>query len=82
MKTIVILKKAQAHLIEVSSGLDSMVIGEPQIFGQVKDAYQVANEMNTARKELGNLMQFAFRTTKQIRTDTKIGEHVVSFRQS
>ncbi len=70
---------AQCHLIEVACGMDSIVMGEPQIFGQVKDAFQIANEMNTARKELGHLMQFIFRTTKQIRTETGIGEHVVSY---
>ena len=66
------------HLLSVSCGLDSMVLGEPQIFGQVKSAYQAANTHGTVKQELDNVFQFVFRTAKRIRTDTKIGNHAVS----
>ena len=66
------------HLLRVASGLDSMVIGEPQILGQVKQAYQIANEAATAGKLLGRLFQHTFSVAKQVRTDTAIGHSPVS----
>ena len=66
------------HLLAVACGLDSMVIGEPQIFGQVKAAYQLANTQGVITQELDNTFQFAFRTAKRIRTETGIGNHAVS----
>jgi len=66
------------HLLGVACGLDSMVIGEPQIFGQVKTAYQTANVNGTVQQELDNVFQFVFRTAKRIRTETMIGNHAVS----
>jgi len=66
------------HLLTVSCGLDSMVLGEPQIFGQVKTAYQTANVYGSVKQELDNIFQFVFRTAKKIRTDTEIGNHAVS----
>lgn len=66
------------HLLRVASGLDSMVIGEPQILGQVKQAYQTANEAATAGKLLGRLFQHTFSVAKQVRTDTAIGHSPVS----
>ncbi len=66
------------HLLAVSCGLDSMVLGEPQIFGQVKSAYQVANVHGSVKQELDNAFQFVFHTAKKIRTQTKIGNHSVS----
>ena len=66
------------HLLAVSCGLDSMVLGEPQVFGQVKSAYQTANVHGSVKQELDNVFQFAFRTAKKIRTETEIGNHAVS----
>ena len=66
------------HLLAVSCGLDSMVLGEPQIFGQVKTAYQNANVHGSVKQELDNVFQFVFHTAKKIRTETEIGNHAVS----
>ena len=66
------------HLLAVSCGLDSMVLGEPQIFGQVKIAYQNANVHGSVKQELDNVFQFVFHTAKKIRTETEIGNHAVS----
>ncbi len=66
------------HLLHVSSGLDSLVLGEPQILGQVKSAYQTANDAGHTGKMLARLFQHAFSTAKQVRTDTKIGDSPVS----
>ena len=67
-----------AHLLRVASGLDSMVLGEPQILGQVKQAYQTASDAATSGKLLGKLFQHTFSVAKQIRTDTAIGHSPVS----
>lgn len=69
---------AVAHLFRVAGGLDSMVIGEPQILGQVKDAYVLACEENTAGAVFHRLFHKAFRIGKKIRTETCIGEGPVS----
>ncbi|NOR42697.1 MAG: glutamyl-tRNA reductase [Gammaproteobacteria bacterium] len=66
------------HAMEVASGLDSMVLGEPQIAGQMKDAYALANEHGTIGQLLGKLYQRAFAVSKQVRTDTDIGSSPVS----
>ena len=66
------------HAMEVASGLDSMVLGEPQIAGQMKDAYAVASENGTIGLLLGKLYQRAFAVSKQVRTDTDIGSSPVS----
>jgi len=66
------------HAMEVASGLDSMVLGEPQIAGQMKDAYALANENGTIGQLLGKLFQRAFAVSKQVRTDTDIGSSPVS----
>ncbi len=66
------------HAMEVASGLDSMVLGEPQIAGQMKDAYALANEHGTIGQLLGKLFQRAFAVSKQVRTDTDIGSSPVS----
>ena len=60
------------HALNVASGLDSMVIGEPQILGQFKNAFNEANEAGTIGKNLDRLFQYAFSTAKEIRTDTKV----------
>jgi glutamyl-tRNA reductase len=70
--------QAVRHLVQVASGLDSMVLGEPQIFGQLKSAYAVATESGTVASELGRLFPRVFSVAKQVRTDTAIGENPVS----
>ena len=66
------------HLVRVASGLDSLVLGEPQILGQVKSAFQTAHEAGRTGKVLTRLFQHAFSTAKQVRTDTAIGDSPVS----
>ncbi|BAZ95195.1 glutamyl-tRNA reductase [Thiohalobacter sp. COW1] len=70
--------EAVKHLLRVSSGLDSMVLGEPQILGQLKDAFQAASEAGTVSHLLNRLFQHTFSVAKQIRTDTAIGASPVS----
>lgn len=65
---------AVKHLFKVIAGLDSMVIGEFQIQGQIKDAYSIACSKKTANKILHKLFHAAFRTGKAIRTQTRIGK--------
>ncbi|MGA9856156.1 MAG: glutamyl-tRNA reductase [Gammaproteobacteria bacterium] len=69
---------AARHLFRVACGLDSMILGEPQILGQIKAAYEQAQHSGTARNHLHRLFQFAFGVAKHVRTDTRIGEHPVS----
>ena len=69
---------AVRHLFRVASSLDSMVVGEPQILGQLKDAYRVASEANTAGMVLNRLLHKAFSVAKKIRTETRIASHAVS----
>lgn len=66
------------HLMRVACGLDSMVLGEPQILGQIKSAYAVAKELGVANSQLGRAFQEAFAIAKEVRTDTAIGENPVS----
>ncbi|CFX46582.1 Tetrapyrrole biosynthesis, glutamyl-tRNA reductase [Syntrophomonas zehnderi OL-4] len=70
--------EAIAHLFRVTSGLDSMILGETQILGQVKDAYQKAQEFNALDKVLNALFQKALFVGKKVRTDTRIDQHLVS----
>ena len=69
---------AVRHTLRVACGLDSMVVGEPQILGQVKDAYQAALTQGTTGKQLNKLMQYAFAIAKKVRTETAIGATPVS----
>ncbi|MCG8672905.1 MAG: glutamyl-tRNA reductase [Pseudomonadales bacterium] len=69
---------AVTHMMRVASGLDSMVLGEPQILGQLKSAYQVAQEADTIGPSLGRLFQQSFSVAKKVRTDTGIGTNPVS----
>lgn len=69
---------AIAHLFRVSSGLDSMILGETQILGQVKDAYEAARYYNASDSVLNALFQKAIHVGKKVRTDTKIDQHPVS----
>jgi len=66
------------HMSRVACGLDSMVLGEPQILGQMKTAYQQAGEAGTLGKYLGRLFQHTFQVAKKVRTDTAIGSSPVS----
>jgi len=66
------------HALQVACGLDSLVLGEPQILGQMKQAYAQANEQGTMGSLLGKLFQHAFSVAKQVRTDTAIGSSPVS----
>jgi glutamyl-tRNA reductase len=69
---------AVKHLLRVASGLDSLVIGEPQILGQLKNAYRAAFEAGTLGKFLNRLLQFSFSSAKETRTETKINNSPVS----
>ncbi|MEH6591753.1 MAG: glutamyl-tRNA reductase [Halioglobus sp.] len=71
-------EEALKHMMQVASGLDSMVLGEPQIFGQIKSAYAVASEAGTVGGELGRVFPRVFSLAKRVRTDTAIGENPVS----
>jgi len=66
------------HIFRVACGLDSMVLGEPQILGQLKDAYREAQETGIAGKQLSRLFQHTFSVAKKVRTDTEIGSSPVS----
>ena len=70
--------KAVRHMMRVASGLDSMVIGEPQVLGQMKTAYRDAHHAGTTGVFLNRLFQYAFATAKQVRHDTAIGHSPVS----
>jgi len=66
------------HLYRVACGLDSMILGEPQILGQLKNAYQTAREQNSVGRLLSKLFEQSFSVAKQVRTDTAIGSSPVS----
>jgi glutamyl-tRNA reductase len=69
---------AVRHLFRVATGLDSMVLGEPQILGQVKTAYQQARDAGTLDSSLERLFQQSFSVAKRARTETRIGASPVS----
>ncbi|NND68736.1 MAG: glutamyl-tRNA reductase [Halioglobus sp.] len=71
-------RDALRHVVQVAAGLDSMVLGEPQIFGQLKSAFAVASEAGTVGNEFGRLFPRVFSIAKRVRTDTAIGENPVS----
>ncbi|MGI9249732.1 MAG: glutamyl-tRNA reductase [Pseudohongiellaceae bacterium] len=66
------------HLMRVACGLDSMVLGEPQILGQIKSAYAVSKDIGVVGTRLNHAFQAAFAIAKEVRTDTAIGENPVS----
>ena len=69
---------AVSHLIRVSVGLDSMIIGEPQIFGQMKDAFLTSSNIGATGSLLEPLFQYIFNSTKRVRSETAIGRHSVT----
>ncbi|MEO3865649.1 glutamyl-tRNA reductase [Rheinheimera fenheensis] len=69
---------AAEHLMQVAAGLDSLVLGEPQILGQVKQAYNQARNAGTVNPQFERLFQKTFAVAKQVRTDTDIGANAVS----
>lgn len=71
-------QNAVRHMLRVASGLDSMILGEPQILGQIKSAYTTAMQAGTVGTLLGRLFQHTFSVAKQVRTDTAIGSSPVS----
>ncbi|RUO80640.1 glutamyl-tRNA reductase [Idiomarina tyrosinivorans] len=71
-------EQAIEHLFAVASGLDSLVLGEPQILGQVKQAYQQAKRQAAVGGVLERLFQYCFRVAKMVRTDTDVGQNAVS----
>ncbi|MBA03293.1 MAG: glutamyl-tRNA reductase [Gammaproteobacteria bacterium] len=71
-------KDAASHIMRVASGLDSQIVGEPQIMGQVKTAYELARAAGTLGTELNVLSDLSLRVAKRIRTETEIGNHPVS----
>ncbi len=70
--------EAVKHLFRVVCSLDSMVVGEPQILGQVKDAYRQATEAKTSGVILNRLLHKSFSVAKKVRTETRIGSSAVS----
>jgi glutamyl-tRNA reductase len=71
-------EEAVRHLFRVSASLDSLVMGEPQILGQVKDAYRQSVEAGTTGLILNKVMHFAFRVAKRVRSETGIAANAVS----
>jgi len=79
-QTLYIFKgdNAVRHIFRVASSLDSMVVGEPQILGQIKEAYHMAIEKKTGGVILNRLLHRTFFIAKRVRTETGIGDHAVS----
>jgi glutamyl-tRNA reductase len=71
-------QEAVSHLFRVAASLDSMVVGEPQILGQVKEAFAVARAAGTVGGQLEHLLQSTFAVAKKVRTETEIGSSSVS----
>ena len=69
---------AVRHAFSVAAGLDSMILGEPQILGQLKDAYRAAQSAGTAGAQLNRLFQATFAVGKRVRSETAIGASAVS----
>ena len=71
-------ENAVRHVLRVASGLDSMILGEPQVLGQLKDAYKKALAAGSIGHQLNRLFQHSFRVAKEVRNNTAIGNHPVS----
>lgn len=70
--------QAVTHLMRVASGLDSLMLGEPQILGQVKTALSLAKEAHTVSPKLNRIFEYAFYAAKRVRSETAVGSHAVS----
>jgi glutamyl-tRNA reductase len=70
--------EAVRHAFAVAAGLDSLILGEPQILGQLKDAYRTAQQAGTAGSQINRLFQTSFAVAKRVRTETAIGAAAVS----
>lgn len=70
--------EAIRHIFRVAAGMDSMILGEPQILGQVKDAYRAASEAGAIKSILNRLLNFAIITGKRVRSETRLGDGAVS----
>jgi glutamyl-tRNA reductase len=79
-KHLYVLRHSDAvtHLFRVASGLDSMIVGEPQIGGQVRQSFQTAHELGVVDTLLQQLFDHTIRAARKVRTGTGIGEHAVS----
>ena len=71
-------EQAIRHLFRVAASLDSMIVGEGQILGQVRDAYAIASKAGTVRRKIHKLLHHAFRAAKRVRSETRIGNSAVS----
>ncbi|MFP4213424.1 MAG: glutamyl-tRNA reductase [Desulfohalobiaceae bacterium] len=71
-------QEAVTHVFQVAASLDSMVIGEPQILGQLKDAYRQAVDQGSTGAILNRLLHKAFSVAKRVRSETRIAQHAVS----
>lgn len=71
-------QSAAQHMMRVAAGLDSLVLGEPQILGQLKSAFTVSQDAGHLHAELGRLFRHTFSVAKQVRTETSIGQNPVS----
>ncbi|ESK52103.1 MULTISPECIES: glutamyl-tRNA reductase [Acinetobacter] len=70
--------QAVTHLMRVASGLDSLMLGEPQILGQVKSALALSKDAETVSPELNSVFEYAFYAAKRVRSETSVGSHAVS----
>ncbi|HQV25228.1 MAG TPA: glutamyl-tRNA reductase, partial [Acinetobacter sp.] len=70
--------QAVTHLMRVASGLDSLMLGEPQILGQVKSALALSKQAETISPELNAIFEYAFYAAKRVRSETSVGSHAVS----
>lgn len=70
--------QAVTHLMRVASGLDSLMLGEPQILGQVKTALSLAKEAHTVSQNLNRIFEYSFYAAKRVRSETAVGSHAVS----
>lgn len=70
--------EAMTHLMRVASGLDSLMLGEPQILGQVKTALSLARDAKTVSANLNRIFEYAFYAAKRVRSETAVGSHAVS----
>ncbi len=69
---------AVSHLMRVASGLDSLMLGEPQILGQVKSALSIAKNAEIVSQNLNQIFEYAFYAAKRVRSETAVGSHAVS----